>query len=292
MEHLSFYIVQFLNGLTIGMTLFLIASGVTLILGVLGLLNLCHGSFYMLGAFLAFTVCSGKWPAWFWISLFLAPTIAAIVGTLLEILFLRRIYNRERFYVLLFTFAWVLVFDDLVLNIWGREFRSLSFPPGLGGSVQLWGKAFPIYFLFIIFLGVAVILLLWALFYRTKLGLLIRACAQDSLMLNALGKNVSLIHTSVFALGTWLAALGGVVAAPLRSISAGMGLEMVIESFIVVVIGGMGSIPGALIGALLIGQIRSFGILILPQYAMILIYILLAGMLIVRPRGIFGYGAN
>ncbi len=286
---LSFLISQFLNGLAVGMILLLIASGLTLLLGVLGVLNFAHGAFYMLGAFLIFSLSvhlSDPW--WFWIGIVLVPIVVAIVAALIELVLLRPLYSRERLYTLLLTFGLAMVLDDLVLMIWGRGFKSVPIPENLAGTLSIGTYGFPNYYLFIIFIGPIVCAGLWYLLYRTPFGKLIRAASTDTETLSALGVNVNWVFTGVFALGGLLACLGGLLVAPMRSIVPGMGLEIFIESFVVVVIGGMGSFAGAIVGAILIGELKAFGILILPNFAMIFIYAVLLVVLIAKPKGLFG----
>lgn len=284
----NFFFIQFLNGISIGMLLFIIASGLSLMYGVMGILNLAHGSFYMLAAFFLSTAAIMNVPGWFWISLLLIPLLVSSVGLCLETIFLRRMYDREKIYSLIFTFAWVLVFDDLALILWGREYLTVPLPETLSGSIKILGFDYPTYYVFINILGPIVAIAQWLIIHRTNFGMYVRACASDKVMLDALGINIKKIFTIIFSFACGLAALGGVLVAPLKSISSGMGLGIIIESFIVVVIGGMGSLMGALIGALIIGQIQAFGILILPRYAMILLYALLAFVLVTRPQGLFG----
>lgn len=286
---LSFLISQFLNGLAIGMILLLIASGLTLLLGVLGVLNFAHGAFYMLGAFLVFALSTELAdPWWFWVGIILVPIVVALVAALIELVLLRPLYDRDRLYTLLLTFGLAMVLDDIVLMIWGRDFKSVSVPENLAGTLSIGAYGFPNYYLFIILMGPIVCIGLWFLLYRTPFGKLIRAASTDTETLSALGVNVNWVFTGVFALSALLACLGGLLVAPLRSIVPGMGLEIFIESFVVVVIGGTGSFAGAIVGAILIGELKAFGILVLPNFAMIFIYAILLVVLIARPKGLFG----
>lgn len=286
---IAFVASQFMNGLAIAMILLLIASGLTLLLGVLGVLNFAHGAFYMLGAFMIFSL--SRWDlagAWFWIGLIIVPLALGLLGATVEVLLLRPLYQRERLYTLLVTFGLAMVFDDLALMIWGRDFKTVAIAPMLNGTLMVGPYGFPMHFIFIIVIGPLVCFLLWGLLYRTPFGKLVRAASTDTEMLSALGVNVNLVFTGVFALSALLAGLAGLLVAPLRSIVPGMGLEVFIESFIVVVIGGMGSLAGAVVGALLIGQVKAFGILALPNFAMVFIYAVLLIVLIMRPQGLFG----
>ncbi len=284
----GFWLTQFLNGLANAMVLFLIASGLTILLGVLGVLNLAHGSFYMLGAFLIFSSSAIRHPGWFWVGLLLAPLVVAGFGTIIEAVFLRPLYGRERLYTLLLTYGFTLILDDLVLLIWGRDYKSVPIPALFEGRIAIGDFSYPVYFLFIIAVGPLLGALLWCVLHRTNFGKLIRAAATDSEMLDALGVNVNRVFTGVFALGAWLASLGGILAAPMRSVEPGMGVEIIIESFIVVIVGGMGSYLGAFVGAVLIGMLKAFGIELLQNFAMIFLYALVLPILILRPRGLFG----
>ena len=283
-----YWLSQFLNGLTIGMILLLIASGLTMLLGVLTILNFAHGAFYMLGAYLLYSIFVSNFLGWFWIALIIIPLFVAITSGFLETFLLRPLYKRERLYTLLLTFGLAMVFDDLVLIFWGRDFLSVEVPKILSGTINLGEIGYPVYFLFIIFLGPIVSLILWYMLYKTKFGKLIRAASNDVEMLEALGINVKWVFTGVFALGASLSCLGGLLVAPYRSIVPGMGLEIFIESFIVVVIGGLGSFRGAIIGALIIGQLEAFGILIIPNFSMIFMYLILLLVLIFKPTGLYG----
>jgi branched-chain amino acid transport system permease protein len=286
----GFAFIQFLNGLTYAMFLFLITSGLSLIFGVLGVLNFAHGSLYMLGAYFCYTFTAffSHVVGNFWIAILLSPLVVAIVGLLMEVFSLRPLYDREEFYQLLLTYGFILVFDDVVKLIWGVRYKAISHPEVLSGSVSFWGRPFPVYNLFVICFVAAVGLLLWLLIYRTKVGSIIRASALDREMTNALGINVSLWFTIVFFIGSFLGGLGGALAGPVFSASPRMASDYIIASFIVIVIGGMGSLPGSFLGSLIIGQVESFGILILPEFELVFIYILMAIVLIIRPWGLFG----
>ena len=284
----SFLINQFLNGLTIGMIYMLTASGLTLLLGVLGVLNFAHGSFYMLGAFALFSSMQIDHPSTFWLACIGIPLLVGFLGAGIEMALLRPLYERARLYTLLLTFGLAMVLDDLVLMIWGRDFKTVTLPLMLQGGFDLGDFRFPYYFFLVILLGPMVAVGLWFILIRTNFGKLVRAASTDTETLGALGINVKWVFTFVFALSAALAALGGLLIAPFRSIVPGMGLEVFIESFIVVVIGGLGSLRGAVIGALLIGQLKAFGILLLPNYAMIIIFALLLLVLLFKPRGLFG----
>ena len=277
----------FLNGLTNGLLLFLIALGLNLIFGVMGVLNFAHGSLYMLGAYLTYTIAvQGNLS--FWLALIIAPVIVALVGGAIEILCLRPIYGRDVSSQLLLTFAFVLLINDLVRLLWGNLPLTILNPELFQQTTQILGDPYPTYNLFIILITPAIAIGLWLLLKRTRWGKLMRAAARDPVMTGALGINVPRLFTLVFILGTWLAGVAGVLAAPLRTINPAMGDNIIIESFIVVVIGGLGNLPGSLVGALTIGQVNSFGILIAQRAQVAFPFILMTIVLLLRPRGLFG----
>ena len=269
------------------MYLWLVAAGLSLIFGVLRVLNFAHGSLYMLGAYLTYAVfllAGGN----FWIALAVGPLLVAAVGWALELGFLRRVYQVDVAFQLLLTFAFVLIFDDLVKLIFGPLYQSPPTPKGLTGAVLIAGSIFPVYHLFILGVGAAVGLGLWFFLERTRFGLLIRATAADREMARALGVRASRLFTWVFVLGAWLAGLGGALSIPVRAISPGMGELIIIEAFVVVVLGGLGSLRGAFLGAAVIGLLHAYGLLYLPVFELALAYIGMAVVLIVRPQGLFG----
>ncbi len=277
-----------LAGLSAGMFIWLVASGLTLIFGVLGVLNFAHGSFYMLGAYLCFTVLRYVGPD-FWLGLLLGPLAVCAVGYAVERFFLRSVYSLALPYQLLLTFAFVLIFDNLVKIVWGAG--SLT-PPDLGvfaGSVPILGRKFPVYNLFIIVVGPLLALALWAALEKTWAGRIVRASSSDREMAAALGVRVPALFTGVFVFGTWLGALGGGLAVPyVGLLTPGMGESIIIDAFIVSVIGGLGSLKGAFIGALVIGVLSAFGTRFFPAFDMFLTFILMAVILLWRPQGIFG----
>jgi len=286
----AFVVVQCLNGLTQAMFLFLIASGLTLIFGVLGVLNFAHGSLYMLGAYLSYTIASlfvGR-PSAFWVALVLGSLGVALAGGLIEAIFLRPVYRRAELDQLLVTYALVLIIGDVVKFAWGPDNRSISRPAILAGSVLVGGRDFPTYNLVVIALGPLVAAALWLLLTRTQFGRLIRAAASDREMVGVVGADVSRLFTGVFVLGAWLGGLGGGLAAPVGAIYPGMDVEVIAESFIVVVVGGMGSLTGTLLGSLIIGQLNAFGILFFPRFALLFVYVLMVVVLVVRPWGLLG----
>jgi len=283
------YLPFFLNGLAQGMLLFLIAVGLTLIFGVLGVLNFAHGALYMLGAYVTYQLAS-RAELDFWIALLLAPLVVGALGGLIEILFLRRMYARETAFQLLLTFAFILILDDGVRIVWGSGPRTVRQPELLSGSIPIGAGLFPTYNLAVAAFAPVVAFALWLVLARTPAGRAVRAAAQDREMAAALGLDVPRIFTLVFAAGTALAALGGALAAPLRTLSPAMGDAIIIDSFVVAVVGGLGSLPGAFVGALLLGQLGAFGIIhpAVAQFQIAFPFLLMAVILLVRPRGLFG----
>ncbi len=283
-------VLQAIAGLTFGLILFLVASGLTLIFGVMRILNFAHGVLYMLGAYFAFSVT--RWfsdtPAKFIIALILAPLMGAALGLAIEFLLLRRIYRRAHLDQLLLTFALVFIAADGTRLTWGVDFKSVDVPPFLTGSVSLLGRSFPSYYFLVWAIAILVAVALWAFVQRTRTGLLLRAIVQDREMAGALGVNTARIYTATFMLGAYLAALGGALVAPLRAVALDLATESIIEAFIIVVIGGLGSVFGALVGALLLGESNAFGALVAPRFAIVFPFVLMAVVLIVRPFGLFG----
>ncbi len=284
---LSCIITQSTSGLIIGMLLFLVAAGVSLIFGVLKVVNFAHGSFYMLGAYFTLTVygVTGS---------FLLAVIAAAIGVglfglLFERLIISRVYGSQVLMQLLVCYGVILILDDLVKIIWGAEFRSLGMPDAfLKPPLLLGGGVVPVYYLFLIVLTLIIAVLLGLAITKTRLGKIVRAVAVNPGMASALGINTGLVYAGVFLLGGVLAGLAGALAAPVRSIVSGMGLSVVVESFIVTVIGGMGSVAGALVGSLLIGLVRSFGTIGFPLFTEGLMFLLMAVVLVLKPSGLFG----
>lgn len=283
---MSTLLILFLNGLTNGMLLFLIAAGLTTIFGVMGILNFAHASLYMLGAYLSFScVVQGKLS--FWLALAIAPLIVALVGGVLEILFLRRIYQQDVSFQLLLTFAFVLIINDSIRLLWGSAPLTTPIPQLLTASIAIFDRNYPVYNLFIIVVAFLVGIGLWMFLTRTRLGKILRAAAQDKTMVGALGINVARLFTVVFMLSAWLGGIAGVLAAPLRTLSLQLADKIIMESFIVAIIGGLGSLPGSLLAALTIGQINAFGIVLAPGAQVAFPYILMAITLLFRPQGLF-----
>jgi branched-chain amino acid transport system permease protein len=283
----SALVVQIINSLIIAMVLFLVASGLSLILGVMGVMNFAHGSLFMMGAYLTYSVmsCIG----YFGIAMILVPIGVGVIGVILERVFIKRVYGLDQLYQLLLTYAFILVFDDVVKLIWGSFDLSVAMPSTFRRPPFFILEApIPSYYVYLIVVGILLAIGMHLLIGKTKFGKMIRAAAMDPEMLMCVGINVPLIYTGVFALGSFLAGLGAIMAAPLRPMSPGMGLAVIIESLVIVVIGGMGNILGTFAVALIFGFMRSFGILGFPSFEMVFIYLLMVVVLIIRPTGLFG----
>jgi branched-chain amino acid transport system permease protein len=287
---MSLLLVQLLSGLANAMFLFLIASGLSLIFGVTRIVNFAHGSFYMLAAYLTYSLAAmlPGGPAAFYLAALLAALLVAGLGGLVEMLLLRRVYRAPELYQLLLTFALVLVVADAVRYLWGADNKTGPPAPGLAGSVPILGQLFPTYDLAVIVFGPLVALGLWLLFHRTRWGILIRAATQDREMVAALGVDQSRLFTSVFVLGSFLAGLGGALQVPRLALTTVMDTSIIVEAFVVVVIGGMGSVWGALLASLLIGVLNAYGVLLLPKISIVLIFVVMAVVLVVRPWGLLG----
>ncbi len=287
---ISFLFGQFLGGLTTAMFLFLIASGLSLVFGVMRVLNFAHGSFYMLGAYVAWQVVQwlARSPEAFWPAVLAAAVGVALLGGLTERLLLRHLYGREELYQLLFTYALVLILGDAAKAAWGTQQLSVSRPPVLVGGFELFGSTVPYYNLFMVLIGPAIALAVWLSLTRTSAGRMVRAAALDREMLGALGANVGLIYTGMFVVSSFLAGLSGGLVTPIQSIVPGMDVEIIVEAFIVVVIGGLGSFWGTFWGSVIYGQVLSFGILIFPAFSIFSVFALMAVILIVRPWGLLG----
>jgi len=276
---------QILVGLSRTTILFIVASGLSLVLGVLRIPNLAHGSLYMLGAFLAYSVAV-QLGAGFWPAILLAPLLVALLSLVVERLIFRRLYDREHLMLLLFTFALTLVYNDLVKIVWGSDYRSLNVPGMLQGAFSVFGLPFPRYNLFLLLMGPLVAFGLWFLTNRTRIGRIARAAAVDREMVDAMGINVAQIFAAVFVIGCFLAGLGGALVAPTQNITQGMDHAIIIEAFLIVIIGGLGNIRGALLGALIFGLTNAVGILDWPQFAIVFPYLAVVAILLARPRGL------
>ncbi len=279
---------QVLVGLSKTTILFIVASGLSLVLGVLRIPNVFHGSLYMIGAFLAYTITMalGGTSTGFWPALVLAPLGVALISLIVERGLFCHLYEREHLMLLLFTFAFMLVFGDLVKLVWGSDYRSLSAPVILRGSFSVFGLPFPRYNLFLLIIGPLVALGLWFLTNKTKIGKISRAAAVDREMVGAMGINVSWVFAAVFVIGCFLGGLGGALVAPTQNITQGMDHAIIIEAFLIVIIGGLGNIWGALMGALIFGLTDSIGILVWPQFAIVFPYVAVVTVLVIRPKGL------
>ncbi|MDQ2089989.1 ABC transporter permease [Marimonas arenosa] len=287
---MGFYFAQLLTGLANASSLFLIACGLSIIFGVTRIVNFAHGSFYMVGAYLAYTLVTTL-PAGifgFWFSVIAAALIVGVVGLIIEVTILRRIYHAPELFQLVATFGVVLIFQDGVLAIWGAEDLLGPRAPGLDRAVRIMGEPIPEYDLALILIGPLVLAGIWLLFHRTRWGVLVRAATQDRDMVDALGVNQAWLFSGVFVLGAALAGLGGALQIPREAASLQMDLSVIGEAFVVVVIGGMGSVAGAFVAAVLISVLNAFAILIFPQISIVLPFVVMAVVLIVRPYGLFG----
>jgi len=280
------FVAYLLNGLVQAACLFLLASGLTLIFGVLRILNFAHAALFMLAAYLAVQVTASFGS--FWAALLLVPPAMALVGAALERALLRRVYDLPVPYQLLLTFGVILVIKDVIKLLWGTASKTLAEPPVLRGSAVVLGRDYPLYNLVYIAVIALVAAGLWVSLHHTRLGKRIQAAAADREMASAMGINVPGVYTGVCALGVALAALLGVFHGPMMNIHLDVDHQYIVEAFAVVVIGGLGSVPGALVGSLLVGMLDSFGILLLPRFQMAFIYMVMAAVLIVRPQGLFG----
>lgn len=280
------FLIQLLNSLQYGLLLFMLAAGLTLIFGIMGVVNLAHGSFYMLGAYLA----------WFLVAQFDSLVLAIVAGTLLAValgwllewLLFRHFYHRDHLDQVLLTFGLIYIFEELRSILWGDDVHAVQVPEAVNWSITLTDNlSYPVYRLVVSVVCVVLALGLYALISKTRLGMKIRAGAFNREMSEALGINIRLIHSVVFALGVALAAIAGMIASPLSSVYPGMGSSVLIMCFVVVVIGGIGSVRGALVAALLVGLVDTFGKVLLPQIAGMAVYMLMALVLLYKPEGLF-----
>ena len=280
------FFVQLINGIQYGLLLFLIASGLTLVFGVMGILNLAHGSMYMVGAYLVwyFVNVTGS----FTVAAALSAVIALGLGILIERLLIQRLYNRNHLDQVLLTIGMIFVFNSLQSILWGNDPYGVSVPDALGAAIPFTeNSSYPVYRIFAAVVCVAIAGALYFVVSKTRLGMLIRAGESNREMVEALGVNIRTLYTVVFAIGVMLAAISCIIAAPMRSIVPGMGESVLITCFVVVVIGGMGSIKGAFVGALLVGVISTFAAVLMPSMSNMVIYIFMILVLLVKPQGLF-----
>jgi branched-chain amino acid transport system permease protein len=280
-------LIQILNGLQYGLLIFLAASGLTLVFGVMGIINLSHGSFYMLGAYLALTLTSVFGDIF--LALLLGIPLAFLFGIMIEWLFIRHLYDRDHLQQVLLTFGLILIFNEAQRMLWGTRPHSVPVPSYLAGSVRLSDVlSYPVYRIAVAAVCVALALAMMFVIQKTRVGRMIRAGESNREMVEALGIDTRLLFRFVFAAGVSLTAAAGIIAAPIDSVYPGMGESVLIISFVVVVIGGIGSVKGAFVGALLIGLADAFGKVFLPQFASVIVYALMASVLVMRPGGLFG----
>jgi len=278
--------VFFLHGLAYAGLLFLVSAGLTLVFGMMNVLNFAHAAMYMLGAYFSFTLLhvTGE----FWLCLIVCPLLLFIIGALVERFLLRRAHVYGHLHELLLTFGLAYIITEFVKLIWGNFPLAVNIGGFLGTTVQLFGIIYPVYRIFIFVCAILVGTVMALVLFRTRLGIILRAAVNDSEMVNALGFNVPLVFTGVFAFGASLSGLAGVIAGPLLTTYPGMAHEILIDAFVVIVVGGFGSLGGAVVASLLIGELQSFGVLLFPKLSLALVYMLMAAVLIIKPSGLFG----
>lgn len=283
-------VVQLLSGLTSAGILFLVAAGMTLVFGAMRIINVAHGSFYMFGAYLLATPLTFFFTGevGFWPRMIAAPLVVLIMGAVVEISVLRQIYDREHLAQLLATFALFYIFADIAQMIWGGQYRTVPAPIVLAGQTHFGSYAFPTYSLFVIAVAAVVGLLLFALLRLTMFGWRVRAAQEDPELLASTGSNVRILSTALFSLGALLAGLAGAVVAPLQAVTSGMDASIIVAALIVSMVGGLGSISGAALGAIVIGVFQSFGVIWLPHWSSTFIYVVMILLLAFRPAGIMG----
>ncbi|HET8733224.1 MAG TPA: branched-chain amino acid ABC transporter permease [Anaeromyxobacteraceae bacterium] len=282
----AFLLIQALNGVQYGLLLFLVATGLTLIFGIMGIINLAHGSFYMVGAYLAFTLSSLTGS--FVVAIVLGAVLSVALGVFLEWTLFSRLYRRDHLEQVLLTYGLILVFEEVRSILVGNDVHGVEVPALLSGSVRLTETlSYPLYRVFMSAVCLAVGALLWYLIQRTRVGMTIRAGASNREMVQSLGVNINLVYRLVFSLGVGMAAFAGMITAPVSSVYPGMGTQVLIICFVVVVIGGIGNVRGALLAALLIGLVDTFGKVLFPQAAGLSVYLLMAAILLWRPEGLF-----
>lgn len=282
------FVSQLVNGMGFAMLLFMMSAGLSLIFGLMNVVNVAHGSFFMIGAFCALALM--RWFDNFWGALALAWVPAVIVGVAMERVFIRKLYARGHLDQVLLTFGFTFVFSDLVRWIWGADIRDITVPAALSGVLEIGDVILPKYRLFLIGFGIAVASLLWLFLERSRVGAMVRAGVDDPFTARGIGINVTLLFGAIFALGAGLAALGGAVAGPLLGVYLGMDIEILIPAFIVVVIGGMGSLRGAFVASVLVGMVDTFGKAYFPDFSLFIVYLLMVVVLLTRPTGLFGVG--
>ena len=282
----AMYVAQGMHGLAYGMILFLLASGLTLIFGMMGILNLAHATFFMLSAYLCYQVLT--WTGSFWLALLIAPIVTGLIGVLLERFLLRKVHAFGHIGELILTVGVSLVILESVKVFWGTESLPVRVPEILQGLVTVGGLDYPIYRLFIIGMSLAILIFLVLILYKTRLGMVVRAAVSDADMVDALGINVPLVFMLVFGVGTWMAGVAGVAIAPILTVFPGLADQVGMDAFIVVVVGGFGSLGGAFLVAIICGLLNSYGVQFVSQLAPVLMYIFMAIVLVIKPMGLFG----
>lgn len=283
---LSFFLIQFLNGVQSGLLLFLVASGLTLVFGIMGILNLAHGVMYMIGAYICFSLVDKTGSLLF--AVLLGVPMMFLLGALIERFLIGTLYQRNHLYQVLLTFGLILIFNELQSIIWGNDPHSVPIPELLNGSIQLTETlSYPVYRLAVSAICLVLALAMYWVIQKTRLGMTIRAGASNREMVESLGIDIRTLYTVIFASGVALAGLAGMIAAPLSSVYPGMGDNVLISCMVVVVIGGIGSIKGAFFGAMLIGMVSTFGVVLLPSLASVVVYVAMALVLLWRPKGLF-----
>jgi len=285
--NIQFMVMHLFNGLILGSIYVLLSLGLSIIFGMLGIINFAHGAFYMLGAYVAYTIATYLTPH-SWVAFISTPILLGLFGAGCEFFLFRRLYKLPPLYIMLFTFGLMLVLQDAVRIIYGAMGVPYPTPESFMKAVNLGFMYYPKYRLFLIIVSGSCSLLVWLFLTKTRLGAMIRAGTDNSLMVDALGINIARITTFVFALGIGLAGLAGVLAAPIQNVTPLMGIDFLIDCFVVVAIGGMGSIAGSIIGGLIVGEIIALGVMLWPPIANSMIYIFMAAFLLLRPRGLFG----
>ena len=286
MQILPFLVTQCLNALSQAALLFFLGCGLTLIFGIMRIVNFAHGAFFMLGAYIGYSTV--RWTGNFWLALIAAPILVGGFGAAFELGILRRLYGRDGHAFLMVTFGLTLIMGEVIRLIWGVESLPVNPPKSLSDIVFILDEPFPVYRLFLAAAGIVVALIIWQFLERTRLGLLIRATSQNAEMVHALGTDVALVRSAVFGIGCGLAGIGGVLAAPMVTASLGMAPNAVIDTFVIVIIGGMGSFLGSLIGALLVAFVQVFGTYYFPDFALAFMYLIMLTVLVVRPGGLLG----
>ena len=277
---------QLLNALTLAGLLFLVSAGLSLVFGILRVVNFAHGVFYMLGAYLGYTMVMLS--GWFWPALLIVPPVVGVLGALIESSTLRFIYRRPPIYQLLLTFGLALILEEALRILYGPTAKGIDPPSYLQGAISLGSLLYPRYRLFVVVLSLVVAVAVWLFLRKTRAGLVIRAVAQNSEMADCLGADVARVRTLVFGAACALAGLGGVAAAPMTTAYLGMGIGVIVDAFVVVVIGGLGSMGGSIAGSLIVGAAQTWGAFYLPETAMVIMYAVMGAILIFRPWGLFG----